>query len=615
MEITKLLRTLANVGAGIVRKIFRGLSRVARILGWGALSLFFIVCVRKMVSSESLPSAFVLSINLDQKITEMPAHPLAVVLGKVHLSFYQSMLFLKHAISDKRVKKVVVHCHSPSLGFAQSQELREMFLRLRAAGKPVFFYTSSFGELTGGTGLYYLASAAEKICLLPLGVVGLTGLGTESLFFADFFKKWGISAQFGRCGQYKNAMEPWVQKKFSQPSRKEITELLGSLEDQIASDIAKSRKFSREDVLALIKKGPFLGAEALKIGLIDAVISPHELEAEVLAYDDAKPSKQSKRGKVQGGARSPELEVVNLNTYAALASRKTFSQKIGSFFESDKDRIAFLSVSGEIVIGEAKASLQEASISARELAATICELADDDSTKALVLRVDSPGGSAVASEIIRDALVHFRRKGKKVVVSMGDVAASGGYWIALGADEIVCNPGTITGSIGVFFGKFEGAGLLQQLGITSDRIGRCPNAFENSMYSGFSDEGWKKMHAQIRDIYGQFLFLVVKNRHVSVKKALEVAQGRVWTGVQAKAHGLVDHLGGIEIAVARARFLAKNPELPVVDFTESMGLIPSLMSDDGVRASLLSSFLSSLLFLNYSPAPVARMPFWNGKVF
>jgi protease-4 len=434
---------------------------------------------------------------------------------------------LRRAKTDARITGLLIlPSETPAL-WGKTQELRDAILDFKSSRKPV----TAFLEY-GGDQEYYLATAADRVFLLPTSTLDLKGLASYELFLRGSLDKIGALPDFIHVGDFKTAPNIWTETGFT-PAHREMAESLNNdLFDQLVGAIAASRKKTPEEVRALVDEGPFLPEDALRAGLIDG-----------LAYQDQL-DEQAKLGK-------GKLRPVELGDYAGGARRP------GSGF-GRRGRIALVLAVGTIMSGRSGRSAQGDVLGSQTLADAIRKVRDDDSIKAVVVRIDSPGGSTVASDVIWRELMLTRAK-KPVVASMSDVAASGGYYIAMPAHVIVAEPGTLTGSIGVLGGKFVVAGTLEKLGANVEGVAAGRHADIYSPLRPFSPEERAKLESQMEAFYDQFVEKVASARRSTPERIDAIAQGRVWTGRQAKEIGLVDELGGLSRAIAIARERAKLP--------------------------------------------------------
>lgn len=433
---------------------------------------------------------------------------------------------LDAAAVDPRIRGLVVNINPSGMGFGQLQELRDALLAFKKSGKSTLAWADTFGEFGPGDGAYYLATACDEIYLQPSGDVGLAGLIAESPFLRGAFDKAGIVPRMDHRYEFKNAMNMYTEKAFTAAHRQATEELLGSLFDQMLGGIAEARHMMPEAVRALVGRGPFLGQEALDSKLVDA-----------LAYRDEVFAKAKERF---GDAHS-----VSLGDYWAAADRPNRSGT----------PIALIYGVGAVQRGESSYDPLTGSqvMGGDSVAEAFRDAIEDDDVKAIVFRVDSPGGSYVASDTVWRETRRAKEAGKPVIVSMVDVAGSGGYFVAMAADKIVAQPGTITGSIGVLGGKLLTTGLWDKLGVSFDSVQTAERADQWSSSHDYGEAEWSRFQAWLDRVYVDFTGKVAEGRKLPKERVLEIAKGRIWTGEAAKALGLVDELGGFPVAFRLAR--------------------------------------------------------------
>ncbi len=473
----------------------------------------------------------VLTLDLTEPLTDGP--PTSVweqALFGTKPSLRQTIETIGMAASDGRVKGMIIHLGSGGFQLAQIQELRDSIAGFRANRKFAYAYAESFGEMGGGTGSYYLATSCDEIWLQPFGVLGLVGLRAEQPFFHDLLDKAGIKATFDHREQYKTAMSMFTDKTMTPAQREETDDLLNSLVGQIVRGIAERRHLVESDVRKLIDQGPFLTDEAIKAGLIDHIGGRDDIYA-------------AARINASGGNRT-----ISIQDYLRAAGSPHRSGPV----------IAVIDVDGLILPGSTSpAPLAAATaVGADDVADGLREAAADPSVRAILLRINSPGGSAVASETIWEATLPAKKAGKPLVASLGDLGASGGYYIAANADAIVAEPATLTGSIGVVGGKFSIGAMSEKLGINwdSDQVGA--NADVSAVTRDYTPEGYARLGKLIDDTYAGFKSRVAQGRKFDAVKVEAVAKGRVWTGEEARANGLVDAMGGFDVALDLAKHRA-----------------------------------------------------------
>src|SRR4051794_34610492 len=477
----------------------------------------------------SLPSRILLTADWRGELSEAPGRPDLLALDfRPRPSVTDVVLALDAAAADPRVAGLLVQLADTANGLGATQELRAAVARFRAAGKYAIAYAETFGELSSGNEGYYLATAFDEIELQQIGLVGLTGLGAQVPLARDFLASLGIDFEVLRRAEYKTALETVTDSQLTGPNREQLESLLETLNGQFVSGIAEGRKLPQEDVRKLIDRGPFSGEDALAARLIDAI--RYRDESRKLALRRA----------------GPGAGTVDLDDYAGSLAAPA----------RPAARVALVRATGLIRRGSGAFGTE---IAADDMVETLGEIADSRDIDAVVLRIDSGGGSAVASETIREALQDVRAHGKPVVVSMSNTAASGGYWIAMAADRIVAQPGTLTGSIGVVAGKPVLAEAWRKLGVNWAEITRGANAGIWTVNEPFSGEARARVDALVGWLYDRFTSLVADARQIPQQRVQELAKGRVWAGATAAQLGLVDELGGLDEALAAVRRVLKLP--------------------------------------------------------
>jgi protease-4 len=518
-----------------MRRFVVGLFAAIGVLVVLAVVALGVLAWRLAAGEPTLPDRVVLSADLSRGLARGASRDALseLVLGRGKPTLRGFLDALDRGREDPRVKGLYIRIGGDSLGLAMTQEVRDAVRAFRAKGKFAIAFADSFGEFGPGTRPYYLAAAFDEIWLQKLGSVGLIGMRSEQLFFRGALDKLGIAASFAHREQYKTATNILTETRMTPPQREEVEDLLNSSNEQVVAGIAADRHLSQEQVRLLIDKGPFFADEALAAHLVDH-----------LGYRD----EAIARARAHAGSG------------AKLVSLKRYLDSAGKPHDSGP-KIALIYAVGLITTGDADAGglLGDTEVTARKLARAFRQAARDKAVRAILFRIDSPGGSAVASETIWREVERAKERGKPVIVSMGDVAGSGGYYIAAPADKIVAEPGTLTGSIGILAGKMVVAGLLQKLGITSDSAMRGGNASMFSAVEDFSDAGRERLNAFLDDIYRGFKDRVATGRHLSADAVEAVAKGRVWVGEEAKEKGLVDALGGYDVAFRLAKEAAKIP--------------------------------------------------------
>ncbi|TVQ36843.1 MAG: signal peptide peptidase SppA [Geminicoccaceae bacterium] len=437
------------------------------------------------------------------------------------------LLALDRAARDPRIKGLVVRTDGEGFGLGRAQELHAAVRRFADAGKFTAVFADSLGELQGGMVGTYLISAFDHVQLQPLGTVALTGLSAEQPYFGRLLDDFGIERQIVQRDAYKTALESFDRSTPSPEQAETLARLLDGVFEQMVEAIAAARGLDRTTVQAAIDQGPLLGREALARGLIDEVA--HEPELWRLVQ-----------------ARAGTVERVGLERFARAVSAEV---------ETPAATIGFVHAVGPIRRGAEERFGGRLEIAGDSLAQAI-DAAREARVDALLLRVSSPGGSAVASETAAAALRRARAAGIPVVVSMGDVAASGGYWIAMDADRIVASPMTLTGSIGVVAGKPALGQLLERWGVDVAVERRGANAGFGSLFEPWDERALGRVNALLDDIYTSFVERVASARNIDQARVRNLAGGRVWTGEEALGNGLIDEAGGFIEALALARVLA-----------------------------------------------------------
>lgn len=467
-----------------------------------------------------------------------PEHPqMPGLFGELVEGLPACMERIRHAAQDKSIKGLILHIDGVEVGWARLNELQSSIAEVKAAGKPVWARMNDAGNKD-----YLLAASCDKILMPESSTLMLTGLRAEIMFYKNLFETLDVKADMLRVGAFKSAAEPFTRSEMSPEFRLEMEEILDDYYAMMVSQIAGSRKLPEEQIKSVIDEGLLSATRAKELGLIDDV-AYHDQLSDLVANGD-----QSLDVRIREDYRkkkaNTELDVFSLMELLSGGSSKP---------SSSRPRIAVLRLEGPIVSSSGPASLfSEVSISSEKIVPLIEKLGKDENVKAIVLRVDSPGGSALASDLIWRAL---ETTGKPVVASMGDTAASGGYYISMGADAIFAEPGTLTGSIGVVGGKIALDGLMQKAGVTISVIQRGKNSGVMSPFAAFTDSERETMQRMLNTIYEQFTQKAAAGRNMEYAKLEAMARGRVYTGRQAKEIGLVDQLGTLAEAITYTRTL------------------------------------------------------------
>lgn len=451
-----------------------------------------------------------------------------VVFGADELTVRAYIELIRKAKGDARIRGILLRPGGLSSPFwAKLQEIRAALEDFKTSGKYVHAWLEYAGDRE-----YFLASVADRVYLLPSASLDLTGVATYEVFLRGTFDWIGTYPDFLHVGDYKTAVNTYLEKSYT-PAHREMSQSLNrSQYDHLVQTIANARKKPEAEVRALIDQGPFQPEDALRLGLIDEVAYEDELDDLIDDLDDTR--------------------YVDAEDYVQVSWAATGVLR--------RAKIAVINAAGVINSGESGFDPVNGSVvGADSLVEYIRDARADRSIRAIVLRVDSPGGSSTASDVIWRELSISRENQRPVIVSMSDLAASGGYYIALGGDAIVAQPGTLTGSIGVYTGKFVLTGTLDKLGANIESTSHGTHAEIYSPDRRFTPEERKKIQESMQLVYDQFIERTAAARHMPPEKVDEVAQGRVWTGAQAKQLGLVDELGGLYKAIDLAKQRARIP--------------------------------------------------------
>ena len=596
------------------KKTFSLLSLPRKILGFfwrlfkrlslmiGAIFLvFFIIALWGGVSSHksgvsTMPANMILSFNLDGALLEK--NGMSEILSRLQLEDVPVTLddivnSLDAAAKDNRVKALVVNARSGGYDLTQLQSLRAAVVRFKASGKKTVIYSESYGDSGYGLGLYYLASAFDEIWMQPVGVISIGGMNIQSPFFKDVMDDYGVQAQMFQRKEYKNAMEHLTSNKMSSASREVMQSLITDMATQLIDPIKQSRKNLSPKLDGLVNLGMLTDTRALKEGVIDR-----------LDYQDVLISELRKSYNAAG--------LVSISDYTGSILRKKAE---ASLLSSDKSSptIAVIPIEGMIVSGTAGTSpygLQQNMAGATDIVGAIEDAANDKSVKAIVLRINSPGGSPSASETIHRAIIWAKTTKKKpIIVSMGALAASGGYWVAAPADTIYAMDATLTGSIGVVGGKINLKGLWDKYHVRWDGVKYGENSGLMSMNTPFSASEQAQFEATLDNVYDYFIKRVSDGRHMTPEQVDKIARGRAYTGRQAIKIGLVDKIGGMDVVlddIAKANQVESRDHLNLVYLPQTddpMQLLMQLLSRKiGISPFMekMSAILSPMLMMGES---------------
>jgi protease-4 len=481
----------------------------------------------------------ILELDLTDGVPEGPVtDPLSAVLSMRKIRLPDLIEGLHRAASDDRVRALVVKVGGGRIGLARMQEIREAVAGFRGSGKLTVAWAETFGEFTHGNLPYYLATAFDRIYLQPSGALGLTGVAVEQLFLHDALAKIGVGFQSAKRYEYKTAADQLTERGFTGPAREAAERLAVSVVEQLSAAIAERRGKTVEEARALLDRGPFLAGDALAEGLVDA-----------LGYRD----------EVYAAVRKEAGPDAILQYVGRYQRAHLLAQRARRLPNPRERFVAVIYASGPIRQGRSSRGPGGGAMGSDTVASALRSATSDQRVRAVLLRVNSPGGSGVASDTIWREVVRTRAAGKPVVVSMSDVAASGGYYISMAADVIVAQPGTLTGSIGVITFKPVLEEALDRAGITTDSVAEGARARMFSPTHPFTQDEWDRINAWLDAAYRDFIEKAAAGRRMPVERMHELARGRVWTGADAAGNGLVDELGGMADAAEIARRRAGLP--------------------------------------------------------
>ena len=529
-------------------------SILGSLFAFGIMFVMFLIFVSLVSSGEdtvAIEDNSILELQLQRQISDYTGSdeldPFAGIFEESQ-GLDEIIQAIEVAKNDDRIKGISINNNFIMAGLAQTQAIRKSLEDFKAEGKFIYAYADFFMQRD-----YYLASVADSIFINPVGVLDFKGLSTEVLYYKELQEKSGIKMEVIRHGKYKSAVEPYLENNMSEANRSQLTSLLQSLWNSMIVDISKTRSISESDLNSIADTlGGRTPKYAKQSGLIDDVVFYDE-------YED----KLANALKIK---KDEDINYSTLDDYVKYSNKKKL--------KSGDDKIAVVFAQGEILYGEGGPSIigqgiiNEALIKARE----------DDKVKAIVLRVNSPGGSALTSDIIWRE-VALTKKVKPVVVSMGNVAASGGYYIAAGADKIFAEPTTITGSIGVFGTVPNMTELAGDIGINAEQVGTNKNAVEYSLFEPMQESFKNQIQESIEETYQTFLQRVSEGRNMTMAQVDSVAQGRVWSGTEALEVGLVDELGNLDDAIEAAAELASLSSYGIKKFPKYKSGFERFMED------------------------------------
>jgi protease-4 len=511
----------------LIGRIFLWLFALVGFVTVASAVLGIVAAIFYAEKAPELPDRMVLRLDLNKGIPDARAdEPWDALLNRQVLTLRDTVAALDRAARDDRVAGIEIHLGSAAIGIATAQELHQAIADFRGQDKFAMGFATSLSGSGNMMPAYMLAASFDSMWMQPSGTLGLTGIALEIPFIREALDKVGVDPEFEQRHEYKSAVETFTRSGLSLPARQSLEQVVQGWMDQVLGSIAADRNLPLAQLRALVDRSPLLSEEARENGLVDT-----------LGYADAFQAAVRERA----GA---DAHLIDLAEYAANAGP----------VPEDAVRVALIYGTGPIVDdGGGDGLLSDEKFSAAATAGAITMAADDGDIRAIVLRIDSPGGSYIASDTVRRAVLLAREKGKVVIASMGAMAASGGYFAAMGADRIVAQPGTLTGSIGVFGGKFATEALWKKFGINWEQVSVGANA---GMWNGirpFSPSAAARHGAILDAIYRDFTEKVAEDRKIAADSIDAVARGRVWTGADAREVGLVDELGGLTTAFGLVR--------------------------------------------------------------
>jgi protease IV len=537
--------------------------RILAILGFIYLVTIIVTIMMLSGRKGKVPGTTILEANFEQPLIEdIPETSTAKFALQDRTTVRDVVDAMDRGAADDRVKGMVARIGAVPMGIAQTQELREAVQRFRSHKKFAVAFAETFGEFGPGNNAYYLATAFDQIYLQPSGDVGLVGVMLETPFIKGTLDKLGTRFHGDHRYEYKNALNTFTETKYTPPHKEAMEKVMNSWVGQLKDGICTARQIPPDQFQNVIDKGPYLGKEAFEAKLVDGLAYRDEV------YDQAK-----KKAGV-------DAQFLYLDKYLDRAGRP-----------HDKGKtIALIYGAGGVSRGKSEYSALNGSLTmgSDTVAGAFRAAVADKDVKAILFRVDSPGGSYVASDTIWREVANAHKAGKPVIVSMGDLAGSGGYFVAMAADKIVAQPGTITASIGVLGGKILSEGFWDKVGVSWDEVHNGANA---TMFTGVEDytpAEWQRFEAWLDRVYVDFTSKVADGRKLPKEKVLEIAKGRIWSGEDAKGLGLVDELGGFDTALGlakKAANIAEKEEVKIVVFPHKKTLLESLLQREGPENS------------------------------
>ena len=570
-------------------------SLMGTTVALGLIIIFFFISIAAIATSvniEKVDSAFIsensiLNLNLNLSVRDRsPAfNPFQFLSEKGPSIVGMDAIIgsINKAKKDPKIKGIRLNSGLIASGWAQTREIRNCLKNFKKSGKFIYAY-ADFMSQKG----YYLSSVADSIFMNPMGAIELKGLSSEVLYYEDFQNQFGIKMEVIRHGKYKSAVEPFLQKKMSNENRGQIKGLLDAFWTTIRDEIAESRVISKTTLETLVEELAVTDAEeAMSNAMIDALIYEKDFEKSLKA-------------------------ALELNKYNSINSVEFYEMntQIKPYENDTKDKIAVIYANGPILYTEGSEEI----IGKKALNRALDEVVENKNIKGVVLRIDSPGGDAMTSEIILNTMRNLKGK-KPIVVSMGNVAASGGYYIACLGDKIYADPMTITGSIGVFAAFPNIKGLADRIGVNAEQVNSNKNSMGYSLFEPLSEGFKNSTRSAIKKIYSTFKSRVAEGRSLEMEKVESLSQGRVWSGKDAQENGLVDALGGLEDAIETAAEMADIENFNIVDYPKYEDEFEQILLDAFSFAQLkifdnpIEKFTSEFFELSKVEGIQARIPF------
>ncbi len=564
-EKKSLLGSSAAVLWGLVKGVCFSVGALLLLMIVGA---FLFVAFGKDKTVSKLPNEMIVHLNMNFPVTDEPEKPTLLDPFPIKRPDMKELLIrLDNVASDTRVKAMVVSLHGMPIGISHVQELRQAIKAIHDAGKKTYIIAPDFGTGGGGLGEYYFASAFDEIWLHPVGVVFMPGLSAESPYLGALLKKIGIEPQFFQRKEYKTAFESFTKEEMSPENRAMLLSVLSSIGNKIVADIAKDRNLTPIKVKSLIDKALLTASVAKREGLVDVTNYGDTLITQLIS------------------AYGSDIKRITLRDYISVMQKAEKHAK-------DKTDVAYVRITGTISLASNLDPLKsdpETLRSGSPEAEALYKAGDDENIRAVLVRVDSPGGTPSAAELLRRGIVYAKAKGKKVYVSMSTTAASGGYWAAVNADQIYALPATLTGSIGVVGGKVSVAELLKNVDVKWEAVRYGDNAGLWSFAQPFSAEQARQFNIMLDITYQNFIGRVAEGRSMDIAQVEKIAKGRVWTGAQAKTIELVDETGSLMDVlkvISKDLELATYKNIHLIDYPEPKAPLEALLEFLSQQAKL-----------------------------